>query len=107
MHRQHRQLSLVLAHNLAVGLLSGVALACIPVSRKVAQLIASSAAARSAPIPVLMSYYARGTATSTEKGTEKPAKHSAESRLLPYRVAALLVATQASGCKGLHVDVVD
>jgi MFS superfamily sulfate permease-like transporter len=53
---------MLLTHNLAVGLISGVALACILLSRKVAKLIASSASARSAPMPALKSCYTRGTA---------------------------------------------
>ncbi len=53
---------MLLTHNLAVGLLSGVALACSPFSRKVANLIASSASARSAPMPALKSCCAKGTA---------------------------------------------
>lgn len=53
---------MLLTHNPAVRLLSGVALASILLSSKVAKLIATSASARSAPMPALKSCYARGTA---------------------------------------------
>jgi len=38
---------------------------------------------------------------------EKPVKHSADIRLLPYRVAALFVFAEACGSNGLPVDGVD
>ena len=66
-----------------------------------------TAAARSAPMPVLKSCYAKGTAISMETGTEKPANPCADSRLLSYRVAAFFVFAEASGHKGLPTDVVD
>ena len=52
---------------------------------------AITAAARSAPMSKPRSYCARDTATSMETETEKPAKHSVCIRVLPCRVAALLV----------------
>jgi hypothetical protein len=42
-----------------------------------------------------------------EMAMEKPAKHSADSHRLPYRVAALLVFVEACDSKGLPADVVD
>jgi len=36
-----------------------------------------------------------------------PVKHSADIRLLPYRIAALFVFAEACGSNGLPVDVVD
>jgi hypothetical protein len=42
-------------------------------------------------MPVLKSFYAKGTAISMETGTEKLSNPCADSRLLPYRVGTLLV----------------
>ena len=52
-----------------------------------------------------MSCCARGTAISMAMG--RPANPCADSRLLPYRVAPLLVATEAIGGKSLAIDLVD
>jgi hypothetical protein len=38
---------------------------------------------------------------------EKPVNHSADSRLFPYRVVPLLVATEDSGSKKLPAEVAD